>query len=159
MSASNGELIVGGQQRNLMIPTRLPMLASIAVIAVMIFNGGVAIAGPDEASADYFMPGCRDAASLITLSVRESEEEVARMNFCAGIVAGLSFMGELHGICVPPDTTSQQAAGVVVQYIDGRPARTAEDFRSFAVEALRANWPCPPGNPERSGKPVAGQTG
>ena len=159
MSASNGELIVGGQQRNLMIPTRLSVLASIAVIAVMIFNCGVAIAGPDEASADYFMPGCRDAASLITLSVRESEEEAARMNFCAGIVVGLSFMGELHGICVPPDTTSQQAAGVVVQYIDGRPARTDEDFRSFAVEALRANWPCPPGNPERSGKPVAGQTG
>jgi hypothetical protein len=159
MSASNGELIVGGQQRNLMIPTRLPVLASIAVIAVMIFNCGVAIAGPDEASADYFMPGCRDAASLITLSVRESEEEAARMNFCAGIVVGLSFMGELHGICVPPDTTTQQAASVVVQYIDGRPARTAEDFRSFAVEALRANWPCPPGNPERSGKPFAGQTG
>ena len=116
MSASNGELIIGGQQRNLMIPTRLPVLASIAVIAVMIFNCGVAIAGPDEASADYFMPGCRDAASLITLSVRESKEEAARMNFCAGIVVGLSFMGELHGICVPPDTTSQQAASVVVQY-------------------------------------------
>ena len=110
------------------MPTRLPVLRSIAVLVVMIFNCGVAVAGPNELSADYFMPGCRDAASLITFSVRESEEAAARMNFCAGIVVGLSFMGELHGMCVPPDTTSQQAASVVVQYIDGQPARTDEDF-------------------------------
>ena len=53
-----------------MIASRLPVLGSIAVIVVMIFNGGVAIAGagPNETSADYFMPGCRDAASLITFS-------------------------------------------------------------------------------------------
>ena len=143
-----------------MIRTRLPLLAAIALIAAMIFNCGVAVAGPTQTSADYLMPGCRDAASLMIFSkVGESEQEVSLRSFCLGIVAGLSFMGELHGICVPSDTTSQQAASVVVQYIDGRPARTDEDFRSFAIEALRANWPCPPGNPERSGKPFAGQTG
>ena len=139
-----------------MIDARFSVLGAISV---MLLSCGVVIAELNQPSAGHFMPGCRDAASLITFSVRESEEEVARMNFCAGIVVGLSFMGEVHGICVPPDTTSQQAASVVVQYIDGQPARTDEDFRSFAVEALRANWPCPPGNPERSGKPFAGQTG
>ena len=135
-----------------MIDTRLPVLAAIVV---MLVRYGVAIAGPNQPSASYFMPGCRDAASLITFSVRESEEEVARMNFCAGMVVGISFMGELHGICVPADATSQQATGIVVQYIDGQPARTDEDFRSLAIEALRANWPCPPSNPS-SQKPVAG---
>jgi hypothetical protein len=30
----------------------------------------------------------------------------------------------------------------VVQYIDAQPARIHEDFNRFAVEALRANWPC-----------------
>lgn len=138
-----------------MIRTRLPMLGAIALIVAMIFDCGVAAAGPDQTSADYVMPGCRDAASLITFSVRASEEEVARMNFCAGMVVGISFMGEPHGICVPADATSQQATGIVVQYIDGQPARTDEDFRSFAIEALRANWPCPPSNPS-SQKPVAG---
>ena len=138
MSASNGELIVSGQQRDLMIQA-----ATLAVIVVMIFNGGVAIAGPNQPSADYIMPGCRDAASLITFSnIGESEEEVARLNFCKGIVAGLSFMGQPYGICVPAGTTSQQATSMVVQYIDGQPARIDEDFGSFAVEALRANWPC-----------------
>ena len=135
-----------------MIDTRSPVLG---IIAVMILSCGVAVAGPNQPSASYFMPGCRDAASLITFSVRESEEEVARMNFCAGIVVGLSFMGELHGICVPPDTTSEQTASIVVQYIDGQPARTDEDFRSLAIEALRANWPCPQTHPS-SHKPVAG---
>ena len=89
------------------------------------------------------MPGCRDAASLITFSnIGESEEEVARLNFCKGIVVGLSFMGQPYGICVPAGTTSQQATSIVVQYIDGQPARIDEDFGSFAVEALRAKWPC-----------------
>ena len=139
-----------------MMPTRLPVCFAPSLwLVVMIFNCGVAVAGPNELSADYFMPGCRDAASLITFSVRESEEQAARMNFCAGIVVGLSFMGELHGICLPPDTTSQQATSVVVQYIDGRPARIDEDFRSFVVEALRASWPCLPRNPSGQ-KPVAG---
>jgi hypothetical protein len=57
MSASNGELIVSGQQRDLMIQAamaydetqkritsqlhRLPVLGFLAVIVVMIFNCGV----------------------------------------------------------------------------------------------------------------------
>jgi hypothetical protein len=134
------------------IDSRLPVLGAIVVLLV---SCGVAVASPNQPSASYIMPGCRDAASLITFSMRESEEEAARMNFCAGIVVGLSLMGELHGVCVPPDLTSQQVASVVVQYIDGQPGRTDEDFRSFAVEALRANWPCPPNNPSVR-KPVAG---
>jgi Rap1a immunity proteins len=152
MSASNGELIVSGQQRDLMIQAA----ATLAVIVVMIFNGGVAIAGPNQPSADYIMPGCRDAASLITFSnIGESEEEVARLNFCKGIVVGLSFMGQPYGICVPAGTTSQQATSIVVQYIDGQPARIDEDFGSFAAEALRANWPCSLATGAREPLPVA----
>jgi hypothetical protein len=123
-----------------MIHTRLPVLGAVAL---MIFNCGVALAGQNQTSADYVMSGCRDAASLITFSqTAESEEQVSLMGFCAGIVVGLSFMGQPYGVCVPAGTTSQQATSVVVQYIDGQPARIHEDFNPFAVEALRANWPC-----------------
>ena len=125
-----------------MIHARLPVLGAIALIA-MIFHCGVAAAGPTQTSADYLMPGCRDAASLITFSnAGESEEQASLMGFCAGIVVGLSVMGRPYGICVPAGTTSQQVTGIVVQYIDGQPARIHEDFNRFAVEALRANWPC-----------------
>jgi hypothetical protein len=139
-----------------MIPTRLPVLGSIAVIVAMIFNCGVAVAGPNETSADYFMPGCRDAASLITFSnVGESEGQIQRQSFCAGIVVGLSFMGQPYGICVPAGTTSQQITSIVVQYIDGQPDRIREDFNHFAVEALRANWPCSMEVGSREPLPVA----
>ena len=125
-----------------MMFTRLPVLGAIALIVALIFSG-VVVAGPNQTSADYVMPGCRDVASLITFSnIAESEEQVSLMGFCAGIVVGLSFMGQPYGICVPVGTTSQQAASVVVQYIDGQPARIHEDFKSFAVEALRSSWPC-----------------
>ena len=139
-----------------MIRSRLPVLGAIALIMATTFNCGAAAAGPNQSSADYVMPGCRDAASLITFSnAGESKEQVSLMSFCAGIVVGLSFMGQAYGICVPAGTTSQQATSIVVQYIDGQPARTDEDFRSLAIEALRANWPCSPTNPSCQ-RPVAG---
>ena len=81
-----------------MISYRLPVLGAIAVIVALRFNCGVAVSEPTT-SADYVMPGCRDAASPITFSnVGESEEEVSRMSFCAGIVIGLSFMGQSYQI-------------------------------------------------------------
>ena len=139
-----------------MILTRLPVLGAIALIAAMIFNWGVAIAEPNQTSADYIMPGCRDAASLITFSsVGESEEQVSRKSFCAGIVVGLGFMSQPYGVCVPAGTTSQQATSIVVEYIDGQPARSHEDFNSLAVEALRANWPCSQAAGTREPSPVA----
>ena len=126
-----------------MIRARLLVPGAIALIVAMIFNRGVAVAGPNQISADYVMAGCRDVASLITFSnVGESEQQVSLMGFCAGIVAGFSFMGQPYGICVPAGTTAQQATSIVVQYIDGQPARIHENFNRFAVEALRANWPC-----------------
>jgi hypothetical protein len=111
-----------------MIQIRLPVLGAIAL---MIFNCGVAVAEPNQPSADYVMSGCRDAAS-----------EAYRKGLCAGIIVGLSFMGQPQGICVPAGTTTEQATSIVVQYIDAQPARIHEDFNRFAVEALRANWPC-----------------
>jgi len=139
-----------------MIRTRLPVLGVVALIAVMILNCEVAVAGPKQTSADYIMSGCRDAASLITFSnIGDSEEQVSRMSFCTGIVVGLSFMGQPYGICVPAGTTSQQATSIVVQYIDGQPARIHEDFNSLAVEALQANWPCSLAAGTREPLPVA----
>jgi hypothetical protein len=70
-----------------MIRTRLPVLGAIALFLMLIFNYGVAVAEPNQTSADYVMPGCRDAASLITFSNDgESEEQGSLMAFCAGIV-------------------------------------------------------------------------
>jgi hypothetical protein len=78
--------------------TRLPVLGAIALIVAMTFNCGAAVAEPNQTSADYVMPGCRDAASVVTFSkVGESEEEASLMGLCAGIVVGLSFNGQAYG--------------------------------------------------------------
>ncbi len=121
-----------------MVRIRLSVLSGVALIVVMIFSCGVTVAEPNQTTADYIMSGCRDAASLITFSnAGESEDDVSRMSFCMGVAVGLGFMGQPYGICVPAGTTSQQATRVVVQYIDGQPARMNEGFNSLAVEALR----------------------
>ena len=84
-----------------------------------------------------------------------SEEEAYRKGLCAGIIVGLSFMGQPQGICVPAGTTTEQATTIVVQYIDAQPARIHEDFNRFAVEALQANWPCSLEAGAREPSPVA----
>src|SRR6516225_7347823 len=103
-----------------MIPSRLPVLGAIALIVVMILNCGVAVAGPNQTSADYVMPGCRDAASLISFSnTGDSEEQASLMGFCAGIVIGLSFMGQPYGICFPSDATSHNAPSAAFHSTNG----------------------------------------
>lgn len=119
------------------------LLPGIALIVVMIFSFGAAIAQPDQTSANHIMPGCRDVALAINFSKdEESKEDLYRMGFCAGIISGLSYMAQTYGICLPAGVTAEQATRVVVQFIDGQPARINENFMLLAVEALRGAWPC-----------------
>lgn len=120
-----------------------PVLRVTALIAVMIFGFKVAIAEPDQTSADHIMPACCVAALPVTFSnMDESKEEVSRTSFCVGIIVGLSYAGAPFGVCPPVGATTQQAVHVVVQYIDGHPERMQENFEPLAVEALRGAWPC-----------------
>ena len=116
----------------------------ILATLVVILNYGVAVAKPAPATADYWMPGCRDAAALIHFSIDgDSKDELVKMGFCVGIINGLGYTGVSSGLCMPVGVTAQQAARVVVQYIDGQSTtRVNEDFRLLAFEALQAAWPC-----------------
>ncbi len=116
----------------------------IVTTLVVIQNYGVAVAQPVPASADYWMPGCRDAAALIQFSNDgDFKDDLVKIGFCVGIINGLSYSGVSSGLCVPVGVTAQQAARVVVQYIDGQSTmRVNEDFRRLAFEALQAVWPC-----------------
>ena len=59
---------------------------------------------------------------------------------CTGIVKGLLFAA--FDVCKPARTTQGQAVRVVVKYIDDRPERLHENFKTLAAEALQAAWPC-----------------
>jgi hypothetical protein len=51
-------------------------------------------------------------------------------------------LGRFVGACRPDSATLEQAARVVVQFLDQHPARTNENFEVLAVEAMREAWPC-----------------
>jgi hypothetical protein len=114
-----------------MIRTRLPVL--IALIVAMILNCGVTVAQPNQTSADYVMPGCRDAASLITFSnVGESEEQVSRM----GTLCGDCSWPQLHGSALKDSSAhARYSAAVIIEswasWID------ASAIRSNAIPDLR----------------------
>jgi hypothetical protein len=112
------------------------------IVVVLILNCQIAFAQQDQCSANDIMPGCRDAAALITFS-NPSGEYSDLVHFCLGIIVGLSYLGRSDAtICVPVGVTREQAVRVVVQYVDGQPARMNENFVPLAVEALQATWPC-----------------
>ena len=109
-------------------------LRIIAVVAAMILSWGFAVAEDAAFSADDLMAGCRAylASDIPT-------EDYFAAKYCAGIIDEL--VGAEQGIRLPASST-QQAARVVVKYIDARPARLRESFQKLAREALRAAFPC-----------------
>ena len=119
------------------------LVSLIPATFLVVLNCGAAVAQPVPSSADYWMPGCRDAAALIHFSNDGDPGDLVKIGFCVGIINGISYTGAPSGLCVPVDITAQQAALVVVQYIDGEATtRMNEDFRLLAFEALQAVWPC-----------------
>src|SRR5262249_41087171 len=123
--------------------TVMRICSLFSAMLLVVFNYGVAVAQPAPSSANYWMPGCRDAAALIHFSNDGDSSDLVKIGFCVGIINGISYTGVSSGLCVPVDVTAQQAARAVVQYVDGQAiTRTDEDFRLLAFEALRALWPC-----------------
>jgi hypothetical protein len=66
------------------------------------------------------------------------EYDLFWQGLCTGLISGVVYTRV--DICEPSGVSHGQEVGVVVQYIDARPAY--EDFRKLALEALVAAWPC-----------------
>jgi len=108
-------------------------------------------ASAQVSSANEMMPHCRNALDP------KSPENLYAQGACVGTIVGIAFVamslnalspsGEnvRRELCVNPPATGArgQLVRTVVAYIDARPARMHEDFRSLALEALRTAWPCP----------------
>jgi hypothetical protein len=114
-----------------------------------------ASAEEDIDSANSIMPGCR------ALLGPKALDDPFRQGVCEGIISEIAFVGrailirpdpeksrfggilrQILCLDIPAGVTGGQRARVVVSYIDARPARMHEDFRSLALEALRYAWPC-----------------
>jgi Rap1a immunity proteins len=128
-----------------------------ALMALTITTAGAA--ETDAQSANSMLPACKAA-----VDGDRSGDGFAR-GFCVGTILGLAFMAENSSVnvtafsgaaqarwfderwqCVriPDSVTQGQIVGIVVLYIEARPSRMNEPFRSLALEALFDAWPCRP---------------
>ena len=109
------------------------ILRGIIVVAALALSGGFA-AGSER--ADTVVAGCR-----AVVENKNTDSEVIYMRgYCLGLVSGVFYSS--REICAPAEVTNGQLARVVVQYVDARPARMHEGFKKFALEAMKAAWPC-----------------
>ena len=88
----------------------------------------------DYNTANEVMPGCRSFVR------NEGRGGGPPDTYCAGLVEGLFYAS--RNICAPPGVTNAQAIGVIIAFIDARPARMRESFKMLAEEAMAAAWPC-----------------
>jgi hypothetical protein len=109
-------------------------LRGIVVIAALTMSGGSGLG--QGFTANDVMVGCR------IFTDPNNNSKPYDQGTCAGMIAGISYMGNGAVYCAPSGVTMGQQLRVAVQYIDARPTRTHEDFRKLALEALKAAWPC-----------------
>lgn len=135
-------------------------MRAIICSAMMALTVTAAVAAEtDTQSAGSMLPDCKAA-----IEGDRSGNGFVR-GFCVGTILGLAFMAENSSVnvtafsgegqarwfdqrwqCVkiPESVTQGQIVGIVVLYIEARPERMNEPFRSLAVEALFNTWPCRP---------------
>jgi hypothetical protein len=118
----------------------------VLIAASLVLNLGAAFAQPQHhASAKAVMPGCRNFIKdggwpTSQPAMLLSRPAKLQMSVCLDKVLRLEYAHP--SICSPRHWTIGQLIGVVVHYIDSRPARLHEDFTKLAIEALQATWPC-----------------
>jgi len=98
-----------------------------------------AAAEEDYFSANYLLPGCKEAASD---SPGNNIFLAWKSGRCTGAVETLTYFSKFGCFDPPPRATVLQELQVVVRYIEARPHRTHENFKELALEALREAWPC-----------------
>jgi hypothetical protein len=110
-------------------------MRGIALGATLLATCEVSLAQEDPTTANFVMPGCREA------EINRTEANAYLRGLCVGMVSTLG-AGLVPGMCRPANVTNFQMVRVVAKYIDDRPERQHESFRVLAIEAMRAAWPC-----------------
>src|SRR5262245_18516067 len=95
-------------------------------------------------SANDMVPNCKKF-----LAPREGPDNRTPawgQGVCRGIIPPLNEPSQFSPphlrSCSPDGVTSGQAVRVVLAYIERRPQRMHENFKSLAIEALHEAWPC-----------------
>jgi hypothetical protein len=115
--------------------------AALAVVSLMSLSGTFAsFAGDvDYSSGNFMLPHCKHfLADNYRYDVWDGD--------CGGVISTLLFFDAVlpEGVrfCSPSGVSQNQAASVVVQYLDAHPEKRHLNFRGLAVTALHDAWPC-----------------
>ena len=121
-----------------MLRRLLYVILNFTFIGILsVTTSDMARAEVDKESANYWLPFCRHVVA------GNFDQGDAFMNgTCLGMIIGLADLGRYVGACRPDSATLEQAARVVVQFLDQHPARTNEKFEDLVIEAMRDAWPC-----------------
>jgi hypothetical protein len=125
------------------------LCAAMALVATM----AVAADNP-EFSANYVLPGCRDA---LARHEKDTGAGFTGLNgMCIGAIWSAAVIGQANmlmsrnrqghpdWLCidVPESASGEQLIRIVVHYADTHPELTHQNFTLFAFDALADAWPC-----------------
>jgi Rap1a immunity proteins len=114
-------------------------------IAIGLIVGTSALAQQnDKFTAKSLLPYCRDS---VTNKAPTLTSDAVMQGMCVGIVDAIDFMmSEFaqteYTTCPPSDVNLRETVQVVIKYMDARPERMNENFKTLAIEAIHAAWPC-----------------
>jgi hypothetical protein len=135
---------------------RVPRLLLGALTALTITAANAAEVDYD--SANFLLPYCKSF-----LQTTHQSNDLLYEHYCLGVVNTLAFMGRNSDVAItafsgqgqqrfisqnwrcldaPDGVTTGQMIRVIIRYIEARPQRMHEPFRSLALEALFDAWPC-----------------
>jgi hypothetical protein len=111
--------------------------AGVGLLLALMDGGAGAQQQRNVDSAHFMLPHCK---RFLDVPGKGTFTE----GVCAGSITTLGFVGQVLNkrFCYPASVTNEQMVRLVVAYIEARPARMHEDFRTLALEALREAWPC-----------------
>lgn len=112
------------------------MRYAVAILLALMLPANAA---ENLASANSYLPGCRD---FIVDNWAGGAREAYQRGQCSGFIAGLIYEAAGTSFCMPPGVTYEQGVRIVIAYIEARPQRLQESFGLLAREALMAVWPC-----------------
>jgi Rap1a immunity proteins len=137
-------------------------MKAIICSALMALLATTALAQQNKDSANYLLPACRAFVEPKELANVDPMD----MALCLGTVLGLAHVAKYsvvssaafsgpgksramkeHWRCVdiPSDASQAELMHAVVGYIEARPKRLHESFRTLALEGLFDAWPCKSG--------------
>lgn len=123
-----------------LIMKRLYTIEIVLSLAVAPASSAIA-ADADFSSGNFMLRHCEHYVS------KNSQFDVWDGE-CGGAIATLTFLGNAlpdgFKTCPPKGHTKEQAARVVVNYMQNNPQLLNEPFRILAMNALSQAWPCKP---------------